>query len=93
MFYTEPQLSYYWGKVIKTFAQDEDADIDSLPINFLKQKNIGSDPSQWTWQDKKAKEVTIVEARYILYGPVIPDIKNNVFIFPDSAASLRMKNL
>jgi hypothetical protein len=90
--YTDPKR-YYWGKVLKTFGQDDDADIDNLEVSFLKQKHLGSDPNQWTWHDKKVEEVRFVSPKFILYGPVLPEITNGLFIFPDAAASLRLKSL
>ena len=83
VFYTDPKPHYYWGKLTKVFATDKDTDVTEVEVDFLQKKTLSSDPSAWTWKDKKVKEVLIVNTKFIVYGPVVPDSKKDVLIFPD----------
>ena len=49
VYYTIPALTYYWGKVLDTFENDPDADVNEAGFDFVKRKKISSDPSQITW--------------------------------------------
>ena len=46
MIYTEPQLKYYWGKIVNTTESNQQT--TKTEVRFLKQKVIGSDPNKWT---------------------------------------------
>lgn len=87
VYFSNPKPQYYWGKVIKTFSTDEDTDVTQVEIDFLKKKTISSNPSDWTWTDQKVKEIIVVDTKFLIYGPVIPDIRKNIFIFPDVQAT------
>ena len=82
VYYTDRTSHYYWGKVTKVFSRDEDTDVTEVEVDFLQKKTISSDPSAWTWTEKKVKEVLVVETKFIIYGPVTPDIRKNIFTFP-----------
>ena len=71
------------GKIIKTFENDVDSDVIEAEMDFLSKKDIGSDPQNWTWVHKPNKDIEIVKTKYILYGPVTPEIRKGKFTFPD----------
>ena len=39
MYYTSPALTYYWGKVLKTFEND-DSNVNDAEFDFVKRKKI-----------------------------------------------------
>ncbi len=83
VFYTDPKLKYYWGKVTKTFTNDDDDDdIEKVEVDFLQQKAFGSNPHDWTWCERPVKDIEVLESQYIFYGPVLPEIKKRSFHFP-----------
>ena len=47
VYYTEPRVTYYWGKVLRTFSIEE-GEVSEVELNFLKKKTIGSDPKDWS---------------------------------------------
>ncbi|KAK8371954.1 hypothetical protein O3P69_016297 [Scylla paramamosain] len=70
VFYTDPKLKYYWGKVTKTFTNDDDDDdIEKVEVDFLQQKAFGSNPHDWTWCERPVKDIEVLESQYIFYGP------------------------
>ena len=81
--YTSPKTTYYWGKVLKTFENDVDSEVESVEMDFLSKKDLGSNPESWTWNQKGRPDIEIVEAKYIFYGPALPDINKGKFSFPD----------
>lgn len=83
--YTEPQLKYYWGKIVNTTESNQQT--TKTEVRFLKQKVIGSDPNKWTWYEPAKPEMEVLNVKHVLYGPLIPSIKHNIFTFPDSEAS------
>ena len=85
--YTEPRLKYYWGKILKTFEDDEDEQANKIEVEFLKQKSLSSDPKLWTWHSPMKKEVEILDVKFVLFGPCTPDIRAGKFYFPDCEAS------
>ena len=89
VFYTEPKLKYYWGKVL---LADDDHNKD-LNISFLKQKAIGSNPMDWTWWEPPNPEIQSIDQKYVLFGPVSPTINRSVFKSPDSEAHARLLQL
>ena len=85
VYFSHPKPHYFWGKIVKLFSNDEEADVTQVEVEFLKKK-ISSDPSAWTWAEKAIKEALIVETKFIVFGPLLPDVKKNVFLFPDVLA-------
>ena len=85
--YTEPKLKYYWGKILKTFEDEEDAEVNKIEVEFLKQKSLSSNPKLWTWHSPMTKEVEILDVKYVIFGPCIPEIKAGKLYFPDCEAS------
>ena len=82
--YTSPALTYFWGKVKKTFEDEEDGDVERVEMDFLHKKDIGSNPDNWTWVHKSnTKDISIVQKQFVFYGPVYPEINKGKFTFPD----------
>ena len=93
VYYSDPKPQYYWGKLTKVFSTDEDTDVTEVEVDFLQKKTISSDPSAWTWVEKKVKEVLVIDVKFIVFGPVVPEIKKNVFTFPDVQATASLQKL
>ena len=57
----------------------------------MQKKTISSDPSAWTWAEKTLKEVLIIDTKFIVFGPLLPDVRKNILGFPvvETMASLR----
>ena len=92
VYYTEPRVIYYWGKIVKTFADDDDSPVNKVEIDCLQKKNISSDPKEWTWTERNTKkDIDVVDKEYIFYGPVVPMIMKNIFRFPDEMAFACLK--
>lgn len=91
VYYSHPKPHYFWGKIVKVFSSDEETDVTQVEVDFLQRKAISSDPSAWTWAEKVVKEVLIIDTQFIVFGPVLPEVKKNIFRFPDvqAMASLR----
>ena len=91
VYFSHPKPHYFWGKVIKVFSSDEETDVTQVEVDFLQKKKISSDPSAWTWDEKTLKEVLIIDTKFIVFGPLLPVIRKNIFHFPDveAMASLR----
>ena len=87
VFYLEPKPRYIWGKILKTFEDDEDAEVNQIEIEFLKRKCLSRDPKFWTWHAPLKKDVKIVDVKYVLVGPCIPDVRSGKFYFPNREAS------
>ena len=88
VFYSTPIKSYYWGKITKTFEYDEDEQVSSVEVDFLRRKNISSDPEKLTWGEPVLKDVQIVSSEFVFFGPANADIiKGGHFKFPDKKAS------
>ena len=88
--YTEPKLKYYWGKIVQTIECDKTNKTKQIKVQFLKQKTIGSNPKDWTWHEPLKVEVEVLDVEFVLYGPLLPSIKNRIFTFPDSDAHARL---
>lgn len=88
--YTEPRLKYYWGKILQTVECDKTNKTTEIEVQFLKQKAIGSNPKHWTWHEPLKPDIEVLEVKYVLYGPLLPSIKNQIFTFPDSDAHARL---
>ena len=73
VFWTKPK-TYYWGKLLKVFAEDNDADADQVEIQFLKKVESSSDPSQVKWDWPTKDDVGLVDAKLCFSGPCIPNI-------------------
>ena len=88
-------MIYFWGKIIRTFADDDDTPVTKAEIDYLQKKNISSNPNEWTWiqraQDKK--DIDIVDTQYIFYGPEEPEVKKCLLRFPDEIAFARLKKI
>ena len=88
VFYSTPIKSYYWGKVTKTFENDENESVLSVEIDFLRRKNISSDPEKLTWLEPVQKDVQIVSSDFVFFGPAKADVlKVGHLKFPDKDAS------
>ena len=88
--YTEPKLKYYWGKIVQTIECDKTNKTTEIKVQFLKQKAIGSNPNDWTWYEPPKAEIEVLDVEYVLYGPLLPSIKNQILTFPDSDAHARL---
>ena len=75
MYYTSPALTHYWGKVLKTFENDPDADVNEAEFDFVKRKKISSDPSQITWTQviKKNRDISVALAHCMFYRPCLSE--------------------
>ena len=93
VYYSDPNPTYYWGKVLKVFSNDEDTAVDKVEVDFLRRNKISSCPSEVDWTHKAVKEILIVEKRFILYGPVVPEIRGRTFRFPDVQAMAALQKL
>ena len=80
VFYTESKVTYYWGKVLKTFSNDVDDDVNKVEFQFMQRSVLSSDTSQWKWT---FPATVPTECVFVFYGPELPDIGKNVFTFPD----------
>ena len=91
VYFSHPKPHYFWGKIVKVFSSDEETEVTQVEVDFLQKKTISSDPSAWTWAEKTVKEVLIIDTKFIVFGPLLPDIRKNMFHFPDveAMASLR----
>ena len=91
VYFSHPKPHYFWGKILKVFSSDEETDVTQVEVDFLQKKTISSDPSAWTWAEKTLKEVLIIDAKFIVFGLLLPDVRKNIFRFPDveAMASLR----
>ncbi|XP_050705474.1 uncharacterized protein LOC126990869 [Eriocheir sinensis] len=91
VYFSHPKPQYFWGKILKVFSSDEETEVTQVEVDFLQKKAISSDPSAWTWAEKTVKEVLIIDTKFIVFGPLVPDVKKNIFRFPDvqAMASLR----
>lgn len=90
VYYAEPRVTYYWGKVLKVFSSDVESPISQVEMRFLKKKTISSSPAQWRWVEINEVEkdaIGIVNAQFILHGPALPDITKGLFKFDDPGAS------
>ena len=87
VFYTDPKLKYYWGKVTKTFTNDDDEDdIDKVEVDFLHQKAVSRNPRDWTWREKTSERHWNIRATVYILWTVLPEIKKGVFTFSDVEA-------
>ena len=89
VYYSDPKPQYFWGKIKKTFSSDPDSPNTSVEIDFLRKSTIIAYPSDWKWTEKPEfkKEISVIETKFILYGPVLPtDIKAGALTFPDRQA-------
>ena len=86
VYYTEPRVTYYWGRVMRTFSKEE-GEVSEVELNFLKEKTIGSNPKDWSWVERKTSDVSVVPVQYVFFGPVHPEITKSTFYFPDITVS------
>ena len=89
VYYSDPKPEYFWGKIKKTFSSDPDSPNTSVEIDFLRKSTLSANPSDWKWSEKPdfKKEIEVIETRFLLYGPVLPDnIKAGALTFPDLQA-------
>ena len=56
---------YYWGRLLKVFANDSDAPADTVEIDFLRY-------SCGYWDFPPKKDVKIIDSKYVFYGPCKP---------------------
>ncbi|XP_018020256.1 uncharacterized protein LOC108676651 [Hyalella azteca] len=91
--YTDPKTTYFWGKITKVFSNDENSNVTDIEVDFLQKKTITSDPSSWTWDNKRQKEIQIISIEYVLFGPVCPNFKNKFFQFPDVEATAILQKI
>lgn len=76
VFWPKPR-TYYWGKLLKVFAEDVEADADQVEIQFLKKVENSSDPSQLKWDWPIKEDVGIVDAKLCFAGPCMPNIADS----------------
>ena len=70
------------------FSHDEESDIAQIEVEFLQKKTVTSDPTRWTWgEPRNRKDVEIVNTKFVLLGPVLPNIGKNYLCFPDVVAA------
>ena len=53
---------------------------NKVEIEFLRKKDIGSDPNDWTWTTKAIKDIYIVSTLFVLYGPCQPTVVKKINI-------------
>lgn len=91
--YTEPR-TYYWGKLLKLFSDDEDTAVTKAELDFLKRDFISSDVAQQTWKERAVKDISIVSVLTMFYGPVKPTLnRGSSFQFPDKLAKQKFDEL
>ena len=72
---------FYWGKSVVMFADDPDACVDTVHLNFMHRRHDGF----WDWPKKE--DMKAVPAMFIVYGPVDPPTPTKRgFKFPDEEA-------
>ena len=51
-------MIYYWRKIVKTFAADDDGNVTKVEIDCLqkRKKNILSDPKGWTRTERNTQK-------------------------------------
>lgn len=92
VFYTEPNMLYFWGEVTKTFDNDDNGPVKKVETDCLQKKKKFSNPKKLTWVGRnRNKDVDIVEIDYIFYGPEEPVVRKGVHKFPDEMATARLK--
>ena len=75
---------YYWGKLLKVFADDKDSPASSAEMAFLHYKFND------LWDYPKEGEVKLVEAKYVFLGPVTPvDTLRDGFKFAKGEEALK----
>lgn len=89
----DSSIFYYWGKVTKLFSNDEDTEVTQVEVDFLQKKAISSNPAAWTWAEKTVEEVLIIDSKFILFGPVLPEIRKNILTFLMLRSQPLFKNL
>jgi hypothetical protein len=69
IYWTKPK-TYYWGKLLKVFAEDVEEDANQAEFQFLKKVENSSDPSllKWDWPIREDKG--IVDAKLCFAAPV-----------------------
>ena len=70
--------TYYWGKLLKVFAEDPEADADKVEMKFLHRKQACVDPTKFLWDWPSTDDVDIVDATWCFAGPVKPTLTNAV---------------
>ena len=86
VYYEAPKLTYYWGKITKTFSDDDMTDINAVEVDFLKKKTISSNINEWNWAVPNPgcyHEISIINAKYVFYGPVVPKKHKGILYFPE----------
>ena len=88
-------MIYFWGKILKTFADDDGSPVTNAEIHYLQKKNISSNPKEWPWieRNKDKKDIGIADATYIFCWPEDPPINKGLLRFPDDMAYARLKKI
>ena len=89
--YTEPNKVYYWGQLLRTFSEDEDAPNTQFEFNFMRKKCLSSDPRNWTWVFPKQQDKSIVPSTAVFRGPEEPKMTKDYYTFDDFVAYAEFK--
>ena len=89
-------MIYYWRKIVKTFAADDDGNVTKVEIDCLQKKKktfwvTQRDGHGLSGTHKKDIDIVDKEYRHIFYGPEVPMIMENIFRFPDEMAFACLK--
>ena len=63
VYYSDPKLQYYWGRITHVFSNDPETKNDQVKVDFLKKRTYTTDPEDWEWEDKKKQSKDISKAR------------------------------
>ena len=88
---TEPTHQYYWGKVNKVFSNDDDIDVTQIKKHVLQKTGLRNLLS-WNWGEK-IKDVTVISTKWILFGLIEHEIRQNLHHFPDGEATAILRRL
>lgn len=93
VYYTNPTLVYYWGRVLKTFSYDEGGDAESVELKFYHKKTLSSEAKQQTWILPAREDVSQVPAKCIFFGPVEePSCRKGIYIFQNDVRAIAAFN-
>ena len=69
------------------FSHDK-SDIAQIEVELLQKKTVTSDPTRLARGElRNRKDVEIVDTKFVLLGPVLPNIGKNCLRFPDVEAT------
>ncbi|KAG0716223.1 hypothetical protein GWK47_010229 [Chionoecetes opilio] len=98
VWYDRPS-TYYWGKVLKLFSDDDDSEVKEVEITFMKKCMPSSNPDQLRWDWPQVDDKDIVDVSRLLAGPAKPVVEDKVrgkallYFREEGQAYARFKNV